>query len=44
MTTQKPVKGIMLDQAGNPVEDAIVMLTEGPGSSPDIAGSSNEKG
>jgi len=44
MTTQKPVKGIMLDQAGNPVEDAIVMLTEGSGSSPDIAGSSNEKG
>jgi hypothetical protein len=44
MTTQKSVKGIMLDQAGSPVEDAIVMLTGNSGSSPDIAGSSNEKG
>lgn len=44
MSTQKSVKGIMYDQGGKPVEDAIVMLTDGSGSRPDIASSSNEKG
>jgi hypothetical protein len=44
MSTQKSVKGIMLDQGGKPVEDAVIMLTGGTASRLDIASSSNEKG
>lgn len=44
MSTQKSVKGILYDQGGKPMEDAIIMLTGGSDSRPDIASSSNEKG
>jgi hypothetical protein len=44
MSAQKSVKGIMLDRGGKPVEDAVIMVSGGGGSRPDIASSSNEKG
>jgi hypothetical protein len=38
------VKGILSDSAGSPVEDAVVMIVEGPGDFNDIASVSNENG
>jgi hypothetical protein len=43
MSTQT-VKGILSDQSGRPVSDAIVMIVDGSSDFNDIASVSNEKG
>jgi len=44
METRGSVKGILQDESGKPVRDAIVMIVDGPGDFNDIASVSNDKG
>ncbi|HVE62119.1 MAG: carboxypeptidase-like regulatory domain-containing protein [Chitinophagaceae bacterium] len=44
METRGSVKGILQDESGKPVQDAIVMIVDGPSDFNDIASVSNEKG
>ncbi len=44
METRETVKGILLDQSGKPVNDAVVMITSGTGEFNDIASVSGDSG
>ena len=44
MENRASIKGILQDQSGKPVEDAIVMIVNGSHDFTDIASVSNEKG
>ena len=44
METKATVKGILHDQSGKPINDAIVMIVSGPGEFNDLASVSNENG
>jgi hypothetical protein len=44
METRGTVKGILLDQSGKPVNDAVVMIASGSSTFNDIASVSNESG
>jgi hypothetical protein len=44
MPEKKSVKGILHDQQGKPVADAVIMVTDSSHSLPDIASNSDEKG
>ncbi len=44
METRGTVKGIIVDQSGKPVNDAIVMIVDGTTEFNDIASVSNEDG
>ena len=44
MPVKKSIKGILQDQQGKPVADAVIMVTGSPHSLPDIASSTDEQG
>ena len=44
METRATVKGILRDQAGKPINDAVVMVVSGSGDFNDIASVSNDNG
>jgi hypothetical protein len=44
METRGSVKGILQDELGNPVRDAIVMIVDGPSEFNDMASVSNDEG
>ena len=44
METRGTVKGILQDQSGRPVRDAIVMIVDGPSDFNDMASVSNDLG